>query len=65
MVVWHGHWGGYWHLFSHPLVTGITFENDLKTAHINFRVVYQFGIATLKKDNNRWTLVDSEMTGIE
>jgi len=65
IVVWHGHWGGYWHISSHPLVSDIVFENDLKTAYVSFRVVYQFGRATLKLIDNNWILIESEISGIE
>ena len=65
LVVWHGHWGGYWHITSHPEVWNIILENDLKTAYVYFRVVYQFGVATLKKINDVWVLIESELTGIE
>ena len=64
-VVWHGHWGGYWHITSHPLVTNIILENDLATAYVYFRIVYQFGGAMLKKRDGVWVLIESELTGIE
>ena len=40
-------------------------ENDLKTATISLRVVYHYGSATLKLIDNKWKLIESEMTGIE
>ena len=65
LVVWHGHWGGYWHITSHPLVWKIILENDLETADVHFLVVYQSGTATLKKEEGVWKLIESELTGIE
>lgn len=65
LVVWHGHWGSYWHVTTHPLVRSIILDNDLATARVYFRVVYQFGGATLKKRDGAWVLIESELTGIE
>lgn len=61
----HGHWGGYWHLETHPDVAYILFNKDLTVARIDFRVGYQGGEATLIKGINGWTIAKSEATWIE
>ncbi|HEY8898221.1 MAG TPA: hypothetical protein VIM79_25515, partial [Niastella sp.] len=60
----HGHWNG-WHLNTHPSVSYLLLNKDLTQAHINFRVGYQGGEATLKKDGNSWTIKESKATWIE
>jgi hypothetical protein len=61
----HGHWGGYWHLETHPYVFTILFNKDLKIAKFDYRVGYQGGEATLTKGTNGWTIQKSEATWIE
>jgi hypothetical protein len=61
----HGHWGGYWHLETHPDVDYILFNKELTVAHIDFRVGYQGGEATLTKSKNVWTIKESKATWIE
>lgn len=61
----HGHWGGYWHLETHPYVSRILFNKNLTEANINFRVGYQGGEATLKKTLNGWIISESKSTWIE
>lgn len=63
--VLHGHWGGYWHLETHPIVNTILFNKNLTTAKFYFRVGYQGGEATLIKSANRWTIKESNATWIE
>ena len=63
--IFHGHWGRYWQLYSYPQVYSITFDNDMKYARIDFRVVYQGGEAFLKNENGVWTLISSKLTWIE
>jgi hypothetical protein len=63
--VLHGHWGGYWHLETHPDVNYILLNKTLTKAKIDFRVGYQGGEATLEKRGNRWTIKKSEATWIE
>jgi hypothetical protein len=61
----HGHWGGYWHVESHPEVFTITFNKDLSLAIFDFRVGYQGGKAILTKDSNGWKIKESKATWIE
>jgi len=61
----HGHWGGYWHLETHPLVSIILLNKDLTIAKFDFRVGYQGGEATLIKSANGWKIKESKTTWIE
>ena len=63
--VLHGHWGGYWHLETHPSVFFIVFNKSLTTARFDFRIGYQGGEATLVKNSKGWTIKKSEATWIE
>jgi hypothetical protein len=63
--VLHGHWGGYWHLETHPDVAYILLDKTLTKAKINFRVGYQGGETILEKQGNKWTIKKSEATWIE
>ena len=63
--VLHGHWGGYWHLETHPDVNYILLDKALTKAQIDFRVGYQGGKATLEKHGNEWTIKKSKATWIE
>ena len=59
-----GHWGG-WHIITHPYVFGIVLNSEMNKCEVSFRILYQFGSAQLEKVNDKWTLIDSELTGIE
>ena len=61
----HGHWGGYWHIATHPEVSYIILNNKLNKAIVFFRVGYQGGEATLVKINNKWRVESSKATWIE
>jgi hypothetical protein len=61
----HGHWGGYWHIETHPEVFSIDFNNDKTIAKVNYRLVYQGGEATYIKQNGEWNLKDAHLTWIE
>ena len=63
--IFHGHWGGYWQLYSYPQVYSIIFDNNMEYARIDFRLVYQGGEAFLKNENGVWTLISSKLTWIE
>jgi len=65
LKVYHGHFAG-WHLETHPHVFAIQFPADnLTTATLYWRVVYEGGTSVLKKKDGRWTIVSSEITWIE
>ncbi len=61
----HGHWGGYWHLATHPRISIIIFNKTLTRAKIDFRVGYQGGEATLEKNGSSWIIKESKATWIE
>jgi hypothetical protein len=61
----HGHWGGYWHLETHPEISVIIFNKTLTKAKIDFRVGYQGGETILEKNGNNWTIKESKATWIE
>ena len=60
-----GHWGGYWHMDSHPRVNLIVLNRTLTKARIYFRVGYQGGEAILEKKGKHWKLLESGATWIE
>lgn len=60
-----GHWGGYWHIETHPEVSRIRFDLERKRAKASFRVGYMFGDALLEKNDDKWDIVSSEINGIE
>ncbi len=61
----HGHWGGYWHIETHPKVFSIDFNNDRTIAKVNYRLVYQGGEANYIKQNGEWKLNNADLTWIE
>lgn len=65
LLVLHGHWGGYWHLETHPQIGKILFNRDLTQAKIIFRIAYQGGESFYFKKDGKWTLWSSEITWIE
>lgn len=63
--IFHGHWGGYWHIETHPEIWVMHFDKDMQKVRFGFRVVYMFGDAYLEKRNGKWELVSSEINAIE
>ena len=61
----YGHWGGYWHLETHPEVYRISFDENMNNVIVYFRLVYEGGKATLTKQKGKWELVSSRLTWIE
>ncbi len=61
----HGHWGGYWHIETHPEVGSIVMNNQLTKATIHFRYGYEGGETMFKKENGEWILQSSKVTWIE
>ena len=61
----HGHWGGYWHLATHPEISWIVIDTKNGASKVYFRVGYQGGEALLKKKSNGWKIVESRATWIE
>lgn len=60
-----GHWGGYYHIETHPEVSIILFNKELTRAKASFRVGYMFGDAEFKKILGKWGIISSSITGIE
>lgn len=65
LMIFHGHWGGYWHLETHPEVSVMHFDTGMQKVRFYFRVIYMFGEAYLEKKDGRWELVSSDITMIE
>jgi hypothetical protein len=65
LYFFHGHWGNYWHLETHPQVSGISFNETKDSAQVYFRLGYQGGEAILGKDGDAWKVADHYMTWIE
>ena len=61
----HGHWGGYWHIETHPKVYSIDFNKDRTIAKVNYRLVYQGGEAVYIKQNGEWQFKEAYLTWIE
>jgi hypothetical protein len=60
-----GHWGGYWHIETHPYIYTIHFNANITKAKAFFRVGYMFGEAELQKKDSTWELLFSSITMIE
>ncbi len=65
LLFFHGHWGNYWHLETHPMVSTISFNSSQDSALVFFRLGYQGGEATLSKVNDKWVIVEHHMTWVE
>jgi hypothetical protein len=60
-----GHWGGYYHIETHPDVSMISFNESVDKARVYFRVGYMFGEAEFEKNRSGWVMIHSAITGIE
>jgi hypothetical protein len=60
-----GHWGGYWHIETHPFIYGIHFNYLVNKAKASFRVGYMFGEAEFEKTVTGWVMTHSAITAIE
>ncbi len=63
--IWYGHWGGYWQLYSYPLVNSIVFDRRFENALVNYQLVYEGGYAYFRKIKGAWTLMEAKRTWIE
>lgn len=63
--IFYGHWGGYWQLYSYPIINCITFNRTRTHAIVNFRMIYEGGLAKLEKVNGAWQLTEAKRTWIE
>ena len=60
-----GHWGGYWHVETHPAIYSIRLNKNLTRAKAYFRIGYEGGEALLVRTGNVWRITESNMTWIE
>lgn len=60
-----GHWGGYWHIETHPEISVIVLDKALTKATAYFQVGYQGGEASLVRNGNIWIITKSKPTWIE
>ena len=65
MQLTHHHWISDYHKATMPIVSYIYINEKFTEALVTFRVFYQFGQAYLERSNNKWSLIHSELTGIE
>ncbi|HEX3023280.1 MAG TPA: hypothetical protein VHP81_12920 [Lachnospiraceae bacterium] len=63
--VLYGHWGGYWHLSTHPEVGLIILDRNLDRAVVEYRIGYNFGFAEYRISNGNWEFVRATMNGVE
>lgn len=61
----YGHWGGYWHLETHPEVSLIVVNPSRSKAVLYFRLIYEGGEAYLENHDGKWILIESKLTWIE
>ncbi len=60
-----GHWGGYYHIESFPLVLNIELKSNLKEASVFFKNVYAWYRAHLMKDGEDWKITSSGLMFVE
>lgn len=65
LFLFHGHWGNYWHLETHPEISRISFNEAVDKAKVYFRLGYEGGEILLDKNGAKWDIVDWEMIWIE
>jgi hypothetical protein len=65
MQLTHHHWISDYHKATMPIVSHIYMNELFTQALVTFRVFYQFGQSYFERSNNGWTLIHSELTGIE
>ncbi len=61
----YGHWGGYWHLETHPEIYNIVFNKSKTVAKVNYRIGYQGGEATFEYKENVWLFTEGRLTWME
>lgn len=63
--VLYGHWGGYWHLSTHPEIEYVFINPQLNHALVHYRIGYNFGYAELRKVDDEWIMLWANMNGME
>ncbi|WP_066633807.1 hypothetical protein [Labilibacter marinus] len=61
----YGHWGGYWHLETHPEISVIQFTQKRNYAYVSYRIQYTFWIAEVYKKNGEWIIMKIKQNGAE
>jgi len=61
----HGHWGNFWHLETHPEVSRMKFNKSRDSVQVFFRLGYEGGEVILGKNEDKWKIADWRMTWIE
>lgn len=61
----YGHWGGFWHITTHPDVNKITFNKYKNKAYVSYRFGYQGGESYYEKVNGKWFFKHAQFTWIE
>lgn len=65
LIIIYGHWGGYWHLETHPQVFDITFNKSKDLAVVHYRLGYEGGDAYYRLKGTQWVFVGGGLTWIE
>lgn len=61
-----GHWGGYWHILSHPEINMINLNESLGRAILPYRIGYQGGDAEVVHEaDGTWRLTKAGLNWIE
>lgn len=65
VLIFYGHWGGYWQYETYPEAYSIIFDSAMQRAVVNFRFVYEGGEVYLEKQDGEWVVVSGRLTWIE
>jgi hypothetical protein len=58
------HWGEHWEIETAPVVTDVIFNKEFSLAIVEFSVIYQGGLALLRKVDNKWIVEFGKLTWI-
>ncbi len=61
----YGHWGGYWHITTHPDVSSIAFNKNKNKAIVYYRFGYKGGESYYEKINGEWIFKHAKFSWIE
>lgn len=59
------HYNLSWHLVTFPEIEEIKFNNNLDTAIVSFRILFEGGTSKLIRNSNRWEMIESQLLWIE
>lgn len=63
--VLYGHWGGYWHLITHPEIGYVILDKELDQAIAEYRIGYEFGYAQVRRTDGEYRITRAILNGIE